>query len=112
MDYVNAFWVGGLICALVQILLEKTTLLPGRIMVLLVVAGSVLGAVGWYEPLIDFAGAGASVPVARLWKYPVEGRKRGGGRERISGAVSGRLSGKRSRDQCGADFFLSGKPGV
>lgn len=48
MDYVNAFWVGGLICALVQILLEKTTLLPGRIMVLLVVAGSVLGAVGWY----------------------------------------------------------------
>ena len=39
MDYVNAFWVGGLICALVQILLEKTTLLPGRIMVLLVVAG-------------------------------------------------------------------------
>lgn len=57
MDYVNAFWVGGLICALVQILLEKTTLLPGRIMVLLVVAGSVLGAVGWYEPLIDFAGA-------------------------------------------------------
>ena len=47
MDYVNAFWVGGLICALVQILLEKTTLLPGRIMVLLVVAGSVLGAVGY-----------------------------------------------------------------
>ena len=72
MDYVNAFWVGGLICALVQILLEKTTLLPGRIMVLLVVAGSVLGAVGWYEPLIDFAGAGASVPLPgfgnTLWK--------------------------------------------
>ena len=72
MDYVNAFWVGGLICALVQILLEKTTLLPGRIMVLLVVAGSVLGAIGWYEPLIDFAGAGASVPLLgfgnTLWK--------------------------------------------
>ena len=72
MDYVNAFWVGGLICALVQILLENTTLLPGRIMVLLVVAGSVLGAVGWYEPLIDFAGAGASVPLPgfgnTLWK--------------------------------------------
>ena len=72
MDYVNAFWVGGLICALVQILLEKTTLLPGRIMVLLVEAGSVLGAIGWYEPLIDFAGAGASVPLLgfgnTLWK--------------------------------------------
>ena len=72
MDYVNAFWVGGLICALVQILLEKTTLLPGRIMVILVCAGAVLGAVGVYQPLIDFAGAGASVPLPGfgnvLWK--------------------------------------------
>lgn len=72
MDYVNAFWVGGLICALVQILLEKTTLLPGRVMVILVCLGAVLGAVGVYEPLIDFAGAGASVPLLgfgnTLWK--------------------------------------------
>ncbi|MDO4298871.1 MAG: stage V sporulation protein AE [Lachnospiraceae bacterium] len=72
MDYVNAFWVGGLICALVQILLEKTTLLPGRVMVILVCLGAVLGAVGIYEPLIDFAGAGASVPLLgfgnTLWK--------------------------------------------
>ena len=45
MDYVNAFWVGGLICALVQILMEKTKLMPGRIMVLLVCTGAVLGAV-------------------------------------------------------------------
>lgn len=63
MDYVNAFWVGGLICALVQILLEKTKLLPGRIMVLLVCAGAVLGSVGLYDKLISFAGAGASVPL-------------------------------------------------
>ena len=55
MDYVNAFWVGGLICALVQILLEKTKLLPGRIMVLLVCAGAVLGSVGLYDKLISFA---------------------------------------------------------
>lgn len=72
MDYVNAFWVGGLICALVQILLEKTTLLPGRVMVILVCLGAILGAVGIYEPLIDFAGAGASVPLLgfgnTLWK--------------------------------------------
>ena len=47
MDYVNAFWVGGLICALVQILMEKTKLMPGRIMVLLVVAGAVIGFLGW-----------------------------------------------------------------
>lgn len=72
MDYFNAFWVGGLICALVQILLEKTKLLPGRVMVMLVCLGAVLGAVGLYQPLIDYAGAGASVPLLgfgnTLWK--------------------------------------------
>ena len=72
MDYFNAFWVGGLICALVQILMEKTKLLPGRIMVLLVCAGTVLGAVGLYQPFVEFAGAGASVPLLGfgnvLWK--------------------------------------------
>ena len=56
MDYVNAFWVGGAICALVQILLDKTKLLPGRVMVLLVCSGAVLGAVGIYEPFTKFAG--------------------------------------------------------
>jgi len=63
MDYVNAFWVGGLICALVQILLEKTKMLPGRIMVLLVCLGAVISAVGLYEPLMEYAGAGAGVPL-------------------------------------------------
>ena len=63
MDYINAFWVGGLICALVQILMEKTKMMPGRIMVLLVVTGAVLSALGWYEPFQDYAGAGASVPL-------------------------------------------------
>ena len=72
MDYVNAFWVGGLICALVQILLDKTKLLPGRTMVLLVCLGSLFGALGLYEPFLKFAGAGASVPLLGfgnvLWK--------------------------------------------
>lgn len=72
MDYVNAFWVGGLICALVQILMEKTKMLPGRIMVMLVCMGAVLGAFQIYQPLVDFAGAGASVPLLGfgnvLWK--------------------------------------------
>lgn len=63
MDYIKAFVVGGLICALVQILMEKTKLMPGRIMVLLVVSGSVLGALGLYEPFLQWAGAGASVPL-------------------------------------------------
>ncbi len=72
MDYINAFWVGGLICALTQILMEKTKMLPGRIMVLLVCTGAVLGAIGFYEPFTEFAGAGASVPLLGfgnvLWK--------------------------------------------
>lgn len=63
MDYVNAFWVGGLICALCQILMEKTKMQPGRIMVLLVCSGAVLGAIGVYQPFVEFAGAGASVPL-------------------------------------------------
>lgn len=72
MDYWNAFWVGGLICAMVQILMEKTKLLPGRIMVMLVCLGAVLGAVQLYQPFQEFAGAGASVPLLgfgnALWK--------------------------------------------
>lgn len=70
MSYVNAFWVGGLICALVQILMEKTKLMPGRIMVILVCLGALLGALGVYEPFQEFAGAG--VPLLGfgnvLWK--------------------------------------------
>lgn len=63
MDYINAFWIGGLICALVQILLEKTKLMPGRVMVILVCSGAVLGALNIYGPFQEFAGAGASVPL-------------------------------------------------
>ena len=63
MDYFNAFWVGGLICALVQILLEKTKLLPGRVMVLLVCTGAVISFFGLYEPFMEYAGAGASIPL-------------------------------------------------
>ncbi|MGN0160789.1 MAG: SpoVA/SpoVAEb family sporulation membrane protein [Lachnospiraceae bacterium] len=72
MDYIKAFVIGGLICVAVQILMDKTKLMPGRIMVLLVCAGAVLGAVGVYEPFQEFAGAGASVPLCGfgnvLWK--------------------------------------------
>lgn len=63
MEFVKAFIIGGIICALVQILMEKTKMLPGRIMVLLVCLGVALGALGLYKPLIDFAGAGATVPL-------------------------------------------------
>ena len=75
MDYINAFWVGGLICALVQILMEKTKMLPGRIMVLLVCLGAVLGALQIYQPFIEFAGAGASVPLPGFGNTPWKGVK-------------------------------------
>ena len=63
MDYIKAFLIGGLICAAVQILMDKTKLLPGRIMVLLVVTGAVLGWIGIYEPFAEWAGAGATIPL-------------------------------------------------
>ncbi|MCI5639381.1 MAG: stage V sporulation protein AE [Lachnospiraceae bacterium] len=72
MHYLIAFLIGGLICVIVQILMDNTKLLPGRIMVLLVCSGVVLGAVGLYEPFAKWAGAGATVPLLgfgnTLWK--------------------------------------------
>ena len=72
MEYVKAFLVGGLICALVQILMEKTKMLPGRIMVMLVCTGAILGFLGIYQPFADYAGTGATVPLLgfgnTLWK--------------------------------------------
>ena len=72
MEYIRAFIIGGLICALVQVLMEKTKLMPGRIMVMLVVSGSILGYLGLYEPFAEWAGVGATVPLLGfgnvLWK--------------------------------------------
>ena len=63
MDYLKAFLIGGILCAIGQILIDKTKLTPARILVSYVVAGVLLGAVGLYEPFTEFAGAGASVPL-------------------------------------------------
>lgn len=63
MDYVIAFVIGGAICAATQVLMDKTKLMPGRIMVILVCLGAVLGAVGIYEPFSKWAKAGATVPL-------------------------------------------------
>ena len=75
MSYINAFWVGGLICALAQILLEKTKLMPGRIMVLIVCLGAVLSFFGIYEPFAEYAGAGASVPLLGFGNVLMKGVK-------------------------------------
>ena len=63
MDYLKAFVVGGLICLIGQILVDKTKLTPARILVSFVVTGVFLGAIGVYKPLAEFAGAGATVPL-------------------------------------------------
>ncbi len=63
MDYLKAFLVGGLLCVVGQILIDKTKLTPARILVAFVTAGVILTALGLYEPLVKFAGAGATVPL-------------------------------------------------
>lgn len=75
MDYLNAFWIGGLICALVQILMEKTKMMPGRIMVMLVCLGALISALGFYEPFQSYAGAGASVPLLGFGNVLMKGVK-------------------------------------
>ncbi len=63
MQYLNVFWVGGLLCAIGQILIDKTKLTPARILVAYVVAGAFLAGFGLYEPLVQYAKAGATVPL-------------------------------------------------
>ena len=63
MDYIKAFLIGGLLCVIGQVLIDKTKLTPARILVSYVVIGVVLGGLGIYQPLVDFAGAGATVPL-------------------------------------------------
>ena len=80
---------GGLICALVQILMEKTKLMPGRIMVLLVCLGAVLSFLGIYDPFVEFAGAGASVPLLGFGHVLMKGVKEAIGEDGIMGLFTG-----------------------
>lgn len=89
MDYIKAFIVGGLICALVQVLMEKTKMLPGRIMVLLVCSGAVLSFLGIYQPFQEFAGAGASVPLLGFGNVLMKGVKEAVDKEGFLGLFMG-----------------------
>lgn len=89
MEYIWAFLIGGAICAAVQILLEKTKLMPGRVMVLLVVTGAVLSFVGWYEPFTEFAGAGASVPLLGFGHVLMTGVKEAVDEQGVLGLFAG-----------------------
>ncbi len=89
MNYLIAFLVGGAICAVVQILMEKTKLMPGRIMVLLVIMGAVLSFFGIYKPFAEFAGAGASVPLIGFGHILMEGVKEAVDEQGLLGLFSG-----------------------
>lgn len=92
MQYLWAFLVGGAICAIGQLLLSFTRLTSARILVLFVVLGVVLGGLGIYQPLVDFAGAGASVPLLGFGNSLAKGAIDGAKEHGILGALSGGLS--------------------
>lgn len=92
MDFLKAFLVGGVICAVGQVLIDYTKLTPARILVSFVVAGVVLGALGWYQPLVDFAGAGASVPLTGFGNLLAKGVREAIGKDGLLGALTGGLT--------------------
>ena len=89
MEYVNAFWVGGLICVVGQLLIDLTKLTPARIMVVFVTGGVVLGAIGLYGPLVDFAGCGATVPLLGFGWALSEGVRKAVQEDGLLGAFTG-----------------------
>lgn len=91
MDYLKAFIVGGLLCLIGQILIDKTKLTPARILVSYVVIGVVLGALGVYKPLVEFAGAGASVPLTGFGYILSNGVKEAVDRDGFIGILTGGL---------------------
>ncbi len=91
MDYIKAFIVGGLLCLIGQILIDKTKLTPARILVSYVVVGVLLGAVGFYEKLADFAGAGATVPLTGFGYNLAKGVKEAVDQDGFIGVLTGGL---------------------
>ncbi len=110
MEYFNAFWVGGAICLVGQLLIDLTKLTPARIMVTYVTAGVFLGALGLYGPVVDYAGAGATVPLCGFgWALSegVQGRDRAG----VPGGVHRGPDGRGRGDHGGGVFRVSGRSG-
>ena len=91
MDYIKSFLIGGLLCTIGQILIDKTKLTPARILVSYVVAGVILGAVGVYEKVIEFAGAGATVPLTGFGYLLSKGVKEAVIRDGMIGILTGGL---------------------
>lgn len=91
MEFVKAFLLGGALCAIGQILIDKTKLTPARILVLYVVVGVVLGALGLYQPLVDWGGAGATVPLTGFGNTLAKGVKKAVDKDGLLGVVTGGL---------------------
>ena len=89
MEYLKAFLCGGILCAIGQILIDRTKLTPARILVAYVVAGVLLGAVGLYDKLVDFAGAGATVPLTGFGYSLAKGAAKGVEEMGLIGAFTG-----------------------
>ena len=91
MEYIKAFFLGGLFCLIGQILIDKTKLTPARILVLYVVSGVVLGAVGLYEPLVKWGGAGATVPLTGFGNTLAKGVREAVDEIGLLGSITGGL---------------------
>ncbi len=92
LPFVRAFLVGGALCVIAQILIDKTKLTPARILVIYVVAGVFLGAIGLYGPLADFAGAGATTPLTGFGYLIAKGVREAVDEKGLLGALTGPLS--------------------
>lgn len=93
MGYVWAFIVGGLLCLIAQILIDKTKMTPARILVSYVVAGVILGGIGIYEPIVKFAGGGATVPLTGFGYTISKGIQKAVNEHGLLGALTGGITG-------------------
>ena len=104
LEYLKAFVVGGLLCVIGQVLIDYTKLTPARILTMFVVAGVVLGAVGLYQPLADWAGAGATVPLTGFGNTLAKGVKKAVDETGLLGAFTGGFT-SAAGGICAAVFF-------
>ncbi len=104
LDYVKAFVVGGLLCAIGQVLIDKTSLTPAKILVSYVVAGVILGGVGIYKPFAEWAGAGATVPLTGFGNTLAQGVKKAVEEKGLLGAFTGGFT-SAAGGICAAVFF-------
>ena len=103
-DYIKAFLAGGALCLIGQLLIDKTSLTPAKILVSYVVAGVVLGAVGLYQPFADWAGAGATVPLTGFGNTLARGIQKAVGEKGLLGVFTGGLTAA-SGGVCAAVLF-------